>query len=258
MTQDRLSEFTLFLEANLANSTILGSTGFNLDFPEFDLMPFDYLDFAESELAIDTTAAKINCVMHLKRAIECEIDTFIYTFNISLSRNNLPNKLDFASKSGLFSPRSITKLNKTRNKLEHEYSIPDHLELENYFDIATGFVHAIEGCIFMLAQHRDMEWGHISDETFNTTWGGEFSKENQQISFWWANDGNKYELTFSNSNSPDDFSLGLGIYILLCRATTLLSAEFVLEKMRKLINTARDNSTHQRRELLGLVDQLPK
>ncbi len=67
-------------------------------------------------------------------------------------------KLDFIAKAGLISPRSLAKLNRIRNKMEHEYSVPELSELEAYFDLASGFVHSIEGYIFMLASHAEQEW----------------------------------------------------------------------------------------------------
>lgn len=44
-----------------------------LEFPDFELLPFDYLEYAEKELADikENNAKKINCISHIKRAIEC-------------------------------------------------------------------------------------------------------------------------------------------------------------------------------------------
>ncbi|MEX2410787.1 MAG: hypothetical protein WD607_05340, partial [Candidatus Paceibacterota bacterium] len=46
-----------------------GSTRIAL--PEFELMPYDYIEYAKNELDKKTDESLINCIGHLKRAIDC-------------------------------------------------------------------------------------------------------------------------------------------------------------------------------------------
>lgn len=233
MWPTEFSQFLKFLEGNLEDLHIIDSSAFSIDFPDFDLMPFDYLDFAESELDKESSSARINCITHLKRAIECELDTFLHIFKIQSSINNLPRKLEFAADAGLFSSRSIGKLNKARNKLEHEYSVPDTLELESYFDVATGFVYSVEGCIYILSRHREMSWERLTDS--KDAYGGELDIEEQKITFWWDVNSERQQVVFTLSTSIKQFAYGLNVYLLLCKVSTLLSASHVIEKLKFLL-----------------------
>ena len=57
----------------------------------FDLRPRDFLTFAEDELGKEATVSRINCVNHLKRAIECQVDTYLYAWNmLDYARKKMP------------------------------------------------------------------------------------------------------------------------------------------------------------------------
>lgn len=224
--------FLKFLEETLGELHLIDSSSIPLNFPDFDLMPFDYLDFAEAEIEAGTPSARINCVAHLKRAIECELDTFLRVYGLQSAAKNFPQKLRFAADAGLFSSRSIGKLNKARNRLEHEYAIPDSLELENYFDIATGFVHSVEGCLYLLSQHNEMHWGEFSE--LNHVFGGKFDLAKQEITFYWPDKDKNISITFSQSAGFKQLAYGLHVYILLCKTSTLLSADYVVSKLKLL------------------------
>ncbi|ACV37634.1 hypothetical protein CAP2UW1_4400 [Candidatus Accumulibacter phosphatis] len=232
MWPSQYASFLSFLEETLEGHHLIDSTAFTLAFPTYDLMPFDYLDFAEAELEKNTSAARINCIAHLKRAIECELDTFLQVFGLGSVAKNLPQKLQFASDAGLFSSRSIGKLNKARNKLEHEYAVPESLELESYFDIATGFVHSVEGSLYLLSQHNEMHWGNLAE--LNHVFGGEFSSEKREISFYWQSEGQNLSVVFSSATNVKQMAYGLHVYLLLCRASTLLSADYVVSKLKQI------------------------
>ena len=98
-----------------------GGSGENLKFPEFDLMPHDYLNFAEKSIKDKSNFSKINCVSNLKRALECEMDTFLHVmglFELVKEKNlGFDKKLDFIGKIEIYESRSFNKLNTLRNKV---------------------------------------------------------------------------------------------------------------------------------------------
>src|SRR5438105_15457877 len=96
--------------------------------PDFELSAHDYLEFAEKELEVNTYHNLINCVGHLKRALDCQLDTFLHVFNLFdlFRKRNLKfeKKLEFLKAAGVFNSRSLARLNTIRNRMEHDYEIP--------------------------------------------------------------------------------------------------------------------------------------
>jgi hypothetical protein len=218
-----------YLSKNLKGLTYGCTGGPSPEFPKFELMPFDYLEFAEQELSINSNSSKIGCVSNLKRATECEMDTFLYMLGLTEKIKGFPKKLEFISKAGLLSPRSLTKLNRIRNKMEHEYSVPEIGELESYFDLASGFVHAMEGYIFMLTSHSEQEWvvGDIyGDLAFNVA----LQRKPAKILFEVFLEKEKRVIEFTDNNL-DNYASALKIFFLLCRATGLLSNDYIVAKL---------------------------
>lgn len=219
-----------YLTANIEHLAHGGGSGLTFDFPDFELMPFDYLEFAEQDLAKDTTSSRIGCVSNLKRATECEMDTLIHILGLTKHVKSFPKKLEFVSNVGLISPRSLDKLNRIRNKMEHEYAVPNLSELEAYFDLASGFVHSLEGYIFMLASHSHQEWFRpdpLGEFAFNV----ELKRDPASIEFGIISPSDKAQSLIFDSSNFDTYQKALKVFFLLCRATTLLSTDYVLSKL---------------------------
>lgn len=218
-----------FLARNLDHLIHQGGMGGALDFPEFDMMPFDYLEFAEQELAHSSAASRINCVGHLKRAVECELDTLVRILGVAKEVSSFPKKLDFTSACGVISPRSLAKLNKIRNRMEHEYAVPDIDELEVYFDLASGFVHTVEGYIFMMYANKSMEYSNNAHPSIEFT--AHLHTSPPRVEFVLQEDDAEATVSFAPSELPV-YCEGLKIYFLLCRAIALLSDAYVLAKLQ--------------------------
>jgi hypothetical protein len=116
--------------------------------PDFELTARDYLEFAEKELNNTDNHSLINCVGHLKRAVDCQLDTFLHVFNLFdlFRKRNLKfeKKLEFLKAAGVFSSRSLTRLNTIRNRMEHDYEVPKVTDIESYFDLVAAFVSVLE------------------------------------------------------------------------------------------------------------------
>lgn len=144
------------------------SSGTNPTYPEFDLYPRDFLKFAKVELnhsniIEDNLIHIINCLSHLKRALDCQLDFFLYQINLYelIKKKNLKfdKKLDFLKKAGVIESSSISRLNYLRNKMEHHYKIPEIAEIEVYFDLVNAFISVIESTttFFLFNYHVQIE-----------------------------------------------------------------------------------------------------
>lgn len=231
MATEKYGRAVAFLAKHLRQMTYDGGGGTALDFPDFELMAFDYLEFAERELVQGGAAASIHCVGHLKRAIECEIDTLIGVLGLGGKISNFPKKMDFAASAGIISLRSLVRLNKLRNVMEHEYSIPETSNLEIYFDLATGFVHAIEGYLYIVAGRQEMDWVHKQDE-LKTSLRMKLVPGLQSIQMDMTENGIESGVTFDAKQSIEEYLEGLKMFFLISRADRLLSADYVIAKLQ--------------------------
>lgn len=121
------------------------------DPPGFEILPREYLSYAEVELAQDDARSRINCITHLKRALECQIDTFLHAWclrsYVKNKRMLLHAKLELLKSLGLLNARSVTRFNQIRNKVEHEYARPNTQDLDIYFDLVSALVAILERAV---------------------------------------------------------------------------------------------------------------
>lgn len=235
---DKTKEFLLKYFELLNND---GSSGKYITFPEYDLYARDYLRFAEKELEENTPSSLINCVSHLKRAMDCQLDTFLYTFNLLDTFNKrslkVEKKLDFLKSSGVFSSRSLARLNIIRNKMEHEYEIPKVKDIEAYYDLVTAFVAVLEYTSLSLNLNCIMDF-YISEEygpQGRLSIGYDHDKlliyakweveENSNV-----DDGN-IEVTIKEY---DDFASMFRIILLLNRSEGTASIEYLISQLKAI------------------------
>ncbi|PGS18932.1 hypothetical protein COC59_29880 [Bacillus cereus] len=153
-----------------------GSSGIFASYPEFDLYPRNFLKFAKIELDFlkekeENLIHIINCLSHLKRAVDCQFDLFLYHLNLYelIKEKNLKfdKKLNFLKDIGIFESTSISRLNTIRNKMEHDYKIPDILEIEVYFDLVSAFISIIESNLNIFLFNHELQIGSNADEKFH-------------------------------------------------------------------------------------------
>lgn len=108
----------------------------------------ELLVFAENAITSGTKEGLVNAISNLKRALDCEMDMFLECINLkSISdKKNLKfeKKTQFLADIGLFPIQSINKLNKMRNKLEHEYRMPEISDLQTYYELVWSIVKIVE------------------------------------------------------------------------------------------------------------------
>lgn len=134
----------------------LNELNFESLFPNYEMMPSDYLQFAEEELELieknpENIRLKINTILHLKRALDCQMDIFFYAYGLKsyIKQKNLGvnTKLEFFKELGLINSRVIKRFNTIRNRIEHSYQIPEINEVEVYYDLINSIVLNIDKVI---------------------------------------------------------------------------------------------------------------
>ncbi|MFV8760229.1 hypothetical protein ACSMDK_09585 [Yersinia enterocolitica] len=87
-----------------------------------------------------------NAIRNAKSALHMKVDILCRSFcgdaYFKLSLKNFPQKLDFLESIGIVRPRIIDKINKLRNKIEHEYRDATLEEAEDFIDIVLLFIEA--------------------------------------------------------------------------------------------------------------------
>lgn len=116
----------------------------------FDLKAEDFLRFAEDDIKESKDKDIINGLSNAKRAIENRMALLLYAFGYpNLEEHwNFPTKIDTLKDIGIIAPRILSKINKIRNLLEHEYKLPNKGEVEDAIDIATLFLEYTKNFIY--------------------------------------------------------------------------------------------------------------
>jgi hypothetical protein len=194
-------------------------------FPDVDLLPSDYLGFAQDELGDDSDKARINCIGHVKRAVDGEMARLLQALGLqevaTKRRMGFDGKLKVAASVGAFSSRSLAKLNVIRNKVEHDFSIVVIDDLEVYYELAQAFVYAVEGCIAMLASCASVEFStHLKKVTVSLQ--AELKPEDSSASFYVQKGRWCRRLEFDISSSLEGYTFGIRTFLTFARTRHLI------------------------------------
>ncbi|OOR17234.1 hypothetical protein [Bacillus cereus] len=266
---NKSDELRRFLIDNFYILEVEGASGGSLFFPDFDLFARDYLLFAEHELKqlkknetnIDHIHL-INCVSHLRRAIDCQLDTCFEVLNIKVFKKknlSLEAKLKFLEDAGVFSSFSLTRLNKIRNSMEHGYKIPEIKDIETYFDLVSAFISVLESMFSLLATFSEVDLviKNIDSKVYFSIWysfddkpsisyqirEGEntISKEEHDDSNLYFKDGMPdlkgwpeiYKQVTVTVDDRYDFPYFFKVLLLLSRKGSFVSDKFIFEALTK-------------------------
>ena len=118
----------------------------------FKVKTEDFLVFAKIDMQNDDLHHQINAISNIKRAIECQIDSLLIRFGLfSKSKKKhwtFPEKVEILNEIGIISPEFLRKINRYRNLMEHEYSIPDREKVEDGYDVASLFIKYTEKFLY--------------------------------------------------------------------------------------------------------------
>ena len=226
-----------FLSTHFDSMWTSGAGGEYREFPDYDLYARDYLDFAEQSLkayqATKGSAELLNCISHLKRGMDCQIDTFFSVFNLEkiFTKKNLKfeKKLDFLTACGIFSSRTLVRLNTFRNHMEHRYKIPKVEDIEAYFDLVTAFIAIIEAAIAGLWE-REYGIGDENDEGHSEkSFIIGYEKEKPEIvAEWWSwRERDKGEKIFATPDNPFEFAYFMRVLFMLAQVEGMASDGWV-------------------------------
>lgn len=107
-----------------------------------------YLDFANADLtAEDSERARVNAISNAKRALHRRVEiitTYLGFEGYPSQKKDFPNKIAFCRNCGVATPRILEKLNKLRNRVEHEYYSPTQSESQDFVDVVALFLAATQ------------------------------------------------------------------------------------------------------------------
>jgi len=215
------------------------SFGTGYSFPEFDLYARDYLEFAENQIRLNTIESRINCISNLKRAVDCQIDTFLFTLSLNrvIKKKNLSfkNKLEFIDAIGVCNSNSLIKLNTIRNRIEHEYKVLEVRELDLYFDLVSTFISNLESAITILAFGERNFYTNDSNGKVSRyfTLSLERGNEPKIIATWDHTPEKGIEVSFDEYKA---FVFYLRCLYLLCIRNAFGSNKYVKDRIEELYN----------------------
>lgn len=231
-----------FIVNHLDDLEHTGGGGTNLKLPNFELHSYDYLEFAEKRLNNieqyhHNADELINCVAHLKRAVDCQLDTFLHCCNLykTVASRNLKfdKKLLFLKEIGVYSSRSLSRLNTLRNQMEHQCEVPKVADLELYFDLVSAFISVIQGLIFTIANNTELEFCISDCEDHDGIFNINYNIEIAEIAVhWWIKDNNIENTVSVQVNELDDFTYFFKTHLLLVQFATLPEQKNIIAKLK--------------------------
>ena len=239
---EKLKEFVLENINRLSHS---GGSGAAPKLPSFDLYGQDYLGFAEKELLFlddgeskeTNTRHRINCISHLKRALDCQIDTFLHVFNLSKvfrSKNlGIDAKLKFLQASGIYSSRSISRLTNIRNRMEHDFELPDIQDIEIFFDLVASLVAILQRALALTFESVLEMYVDVDNERM-VNFCMEYSLSEPQICVELEYQEESCSL-IADLSDPSIFAYFFKVHFLLTQLESFASTSYLLPFLEEIV-----------------------
>jgi hypothetical protein len=110
----------------------------------FETMPSEFVEFAEKDLNNNFEHKYINALSNAKRALDCQADRLLKLFGYYEESQKkfwgFPKKIELIQQFKILAPRVLSKINKTRNLMEHQYIKPEASQVEDFIDIVSLFI----------------------------------------------------------------------------------------------------------------------
>ena len=132
--------------------------------------PSTYLEYARRDAEeCGEPRSRINAVGNAKRAFHLQVERLCDAFGwkkVGKRRNpNFGTLLDYLGQCGVLSPNILRKLNSTRNKVEHEYIVPETSQVEDYLDIVELFLMATKDLLDRFPE--GIEYELLNDDDYD-------------------------------------------------------------------------------------------
>jgi hypothetical protein len=112
----------------------------------FEFKAKDFLDFASEDLKGKSVRDTVNALGNIKRSIDCLFDSLLFVVNFlkhsKRKRWTFPEKMNFLGEIGIITPDILSRINSTRNLLEHEFKKPKRADVETAYDVAVLLYYA--------------------------------------------------------------------------------------------------------------------
>lgn len=112
----------------------------------------DYLQYAIEDLG-DGCAPRnlVNAISNTKKALHIRMEELSEGFGIGKNKSPFPLMFKYLKNCGFVAPRILDRINKYRNKVEHEYVMPELEDVEIYIDVVQLFIEStrkwMERCV---------------------------------------------------------------------------------------------------------------
>lgn len=124
-------------------------------------LPHTYLEYArEDRNSGDEARHLVNAVSNAKRAFHRQTEMLSDAFGWSATNRRSGNfgaYLDYLGRCGVVSPNILRKLNATRNRVEHDYLLPDSEQVDDYLDVVELFLMATRGLLDRFPEYLEYE-----------------------------------------------------------------------------------------------------
>ncbi len=179
----------------------------------FEIKPKDFLDYAEQDLNSNLPHRFVNALSNAKRALECQVVCLLDVFGLQKLAGKkrwwFPSKIDALKKVGILAPRILTKINNTRNLLEHEFANPNSEQVNDFIDVVALFLESTK--IYLENYLNFIETAWINDKTMNI----EITSDKIIVDFYYSeNETDEGCSSYQISISPetDDFYKIMELY----------------------------------------------
>jgi len=112
----------------------------------FDINPEDYISYAEADLKSADEHRFINALGNTKRALDCQADRLLKLLGFYAEARKetwaFPRKLRKIAEFDIIAPKILEKINKSRNQMEHRYTLADPEKTDDFVSIVLLFIHA--------------------------------------------------------------------------------------------------------------------
>jgi hypothetical protein len=172
--------------------------------------------------------------------MDCQLDTFLHAYglyHVFKNRNlKLEKKLEFLQASGIFTSRTLSRLNSIRNKMEHAYEIPKIDDIEIYYDLVWAFVAVLQRTSVILQGDSDLQFvvydnGDMNDKNMIGKFRIEYSSIEPSVKAYWMVDNLEYEVK-SDLTYPEEFASFFKICVLLHELYSFASNHYVASQLK--------------------------
>lgn len=119
---------------------------------KYDKSAYEYLQYAIDDLQDGSSSRHlVNAISNAKKALHIRMEELGEGFGMGSNNTQFPHMLKYLKNCGFVAPRVLDRINKYRNKVEHQYFTPELEDVETYIDVIQLFIEStrkwMERCV---------------------------------------------------------------------------------------------------------------